>query len=82
MLVLSSFKSVQDLCEKQTKRPFIKRYLQRREIEEDVQRCETKLTDAIRMFSVRHLPPHNLVRTTAKPHFTAKDPDQIVEEFS
>lgn len=59
MLVDRTFTQVRDFLLKQAHRPFLKRYLKRDEILREIASCDTALSDALSMFSVR--PPFSLV---------------------
>ena len=52
----SSFREVHRFLVKQSHRPFIKRYLQRDEIQRALGACHSGLTDALGMFNVRTIP--------------------------
>lgn len=50
-----TFTQVRDFLLKQAHRPFLKRYLKREETVREIAGCDTSLTDALSMFSVRSL---------------------------
>ena len=49
----SAFNDVLELIEKLNSRPFLKRYLKREEIQQEIVQCDALLTDALSLFSVR-----------------------------
>ena len=51
--LVESYKEVHRFLNRQSHRPFIKRYLQRDEIQRELAECYNSLTDALRMFNVR-----------------------------
>ncbi|KAJ3557555.1 hypothetical protein NM688_g1411 [Phlebia brevispora] len=53
--LISTFKNILSILEKQNRRPFIKRYLKREEIRQELLWCDTLLNDALSLFDVRIL---------------------------
>ena len=53
--LVESYKEVHRLLNKQSHRPFIKRYPQRDQIQRALAGCHNSLTDALGMFNVRRL---------------------------
>ncbi|TFK19552.1 TKL/TKL-ccin protein kinase [Coprinopsis marcescibilis] len=48
----STFDNVLDLMNKQSRRPFLKRFLKREEISSDISECDGQLTDAVSLFGL------------------------------
>ena len=61
-MVYSAFNDVLELIEKLNSRPFLKRYLKREEIQQEIVQCDALLTDALSLFSV------STVRCCTKAH--------------
>ena len=53
--LVESYKEVHRFLTRQSHRPFIKRYLQRDEIQRALAGCHNSLTDALGMFNVRRV---------------------------
>ena len=53
--LVESYKEVHRFLNRQSHRPFIKRYLQRDEIQRALAGCHSSLTDALGMFNVRRV---------------------------
>ena len=54
-MVHSAFRLVLDFLERLNRRPFLKRYLKRDEIQRELAACDNALNDAFSMFEVCHL---------------------------
>jgi len=57
MHVIRSFTQVQEFLQKQVHRPFLKRYLKRDEILQQIATCDASLCESLGMFSVRLFSP-------------------------
>ncbi|KAF7799186.1 hypothetical protein EIP86_010417 [Pleurotus ostreatoroseus] len=53
--LVSAFNNILGILQKQNRRPFLKRYLKREEIREDLVWCDALLNDAMNLFDVRIL---------------------------
>ncbi|KAL5504341.1 hypothetical protein ACEPAH_8415 [Sanghuangporus vaninii] len=53
MQLNNSFNAVKKLVEDQAHRPFYKRYLRRKEIQEQIETCDAKISNALEMFSLK-----------------------------
>ena len=52
IFITRSFETIHNFLIKQTNRPFLKRYLRRDEILEDISTCDSSLRDALGLFGV------------------------------